>query len=343
MDDSAKKNQTDEVSPPLRRVMVTGANGNLGRRLVAAIALGASPQPSADGARAVVRSRDAEDVLRRALEPDASPGNAQSASLGDRVEIRVCDYLDSNAMEAAAQGCDVAVHLVGIIKETARNSYVRANEDTTRVLVAAARQAGLRKVVFLSIVGSDPRSANACLASKGRAEELLLDSGLTVTVFRVPMVLGEGDYASRALFASAGRRLAPLVRAAGREQPVYAGDVVDAIVGEMSRSDGGVFQLAGPESLSRRSLVQRARRTLNSQGRAVSGIELSVPYRVAYAAVKLLERASANPPVTTAMLGVLDHDDEVDVQPLLNRLGLSLTSLDETLARVVPEPRVSDR
>ena len=50
-------------------------------------------------------------------------------------------------------------------------------------------------------------------------------------------------------------------------------------------------------------------------------------------AASLLEAVSKDPPVTRAMLGVLDHDDAVDAHVAARRLGVELTSLDETLRR----------
>ena len=51
----------------------------------------------------------------------------------------------------------------------------------------------------------------------------------------------------------------------------------------------------------------------------------------------LLERFTANPPITTAMLDVLEHDDRVDPKPAADALGIALTPLDETLRRALGE------
>jgi hypothetical protein len=53
----------------------------------------------------------------------------------------------------------------------------------------------------------------------------------------------------------------------------------------------------------------------------------------------LLERVSANPPLTRGMLGVLDHDDDIDPKPACERLGLELTPLDTTLLKCVGPER----
>ena len=296
--------------PDPNRVLITGANGHLGRRLIARLA------PNVPIV-AAVRSTAA----RRAIERIAAP-----------MEIAELDYGDAAALAAAANGCAAAVHLVGILKENAANRYVDAHERATEALVTAARAGGLRRIVYVSILGSDPNSRNAALASKGRAERILLASGVATVILRVPMVLGEEDYASQALRRRAHSRVAFLARGKSLEQPIYAGDVVDAIVAgiELPAQGNVVLDLAGPESLSRADLVRRAGACIGTRPRCVS-LPLAPVLGVAW----LAERLLANPPVTPAMLEVLDHDDRIDPAPAAAKLGIRLTSLDEMLRRCV--------
>jgi NADH dehydrogenase len=303
------------------RVLVTGANGHLGRRLLARLA-GKRPL------RAVVRSERAANTL--AALPQAG-----------QFETRVLDYADAAALTSAAEGCSHAVHLVGILKEGPTSSYEQAHEATTRALAAASAARGLRRNVYLSILGSHPDSPNACLASKGRAERILLRANTPALVMRVPMVLGEGDHASRAL---RGQALAPiaLLLGGGRslEQPIYAGDVVEAVVAGVSRDDLGddlMLDLAGPESLPHRALLERAARLHGRRPRV-----LPAPLALGRALAFALEKLLPDPPVTRAMLGVLHHDDAVDPGEACRRLGIELTPLDELLRRCVgPEAPAS--
>src|SRR5262249_47421708 len=131
---------------------------------------------------------------------------------GQVADVVVVDYDDAAALTAVARGCDCAVHLVGILKESATSRYTAAHEGSTAALVAAARAAAVERIVYLSILGADPRSHNACLASKGRAEQILRNSGTATLTLRVPMVLGEGDYASHALARRSRSRLTILIR-----------------------------------------------------------------------------------------------------------------------------------
>lgn len=294
------------VSDVSGAVLVTGANGHLGRRLLARLA---PTRPIV----AVVRSARAREAL------PAHPN----------ITAHVLDYTDATALAKAMEGCSAAVHLVGIIKESRANGFEQAHEATCQALASAARTAGLARIVYLSIVGARASSPNACLASKGRAEDILLRGQVPALVLRLPMVLGEGDYASHALGARARAAVAFTFRAGSLEQPIYAGDVVSAIIAALAITPvtHEVLDLAGPEALDRRALTLRAAKVLGTRGPVL----VSLPLALGMAMAGLFERLSAHPPITRAMLGVLDHDDAIDVQPACARLGLTLTPLDEAL------------
>ena len=301
------------------RILVTGANGHLGIRLIRRLA---DRNTGPEGVRALVRSERAANTLRELPEHC-------------RPEICIVDYADAAAVTTAADGCDGIVHLIGILKETRSARYLDAHEAASSALASAAESVGARRIVYMSILGSDPEAGNACLASKGRAERILLDCRVPVTVLRVPMVLGPGEIASFALQASIRAPFAALVRGgAVLEQPIDAEDVTSAIENALAdpTGDDAVLDLAGPESLTHRELVCRAAKLIAKKPRF-----LPIPMAAASLFARLAERFSDDPPLTPAMLGVLEQDDRIDPSPACERLGLTLTPLDETLRRCLGE------
>jgi len=294
---------------PSAALLVTGANGRLGRALIRAVA-GRRP------VRALVRSERAAASLR-ALPPALRP------------EIVQVDWADPGALAAAGAGASDWIHLVGILKETRSSRYLDAHERPAEALVQAARAAGARRLVAVSILGAEPGSTNACLASKGRADAALLAGAVPATVLRVPMVLGPGEAGAFALRAQASAPVTFLVRGgATLEQPIDARDLVRALELALSAPvERTALELAGPESLSHRELVSRVAALLGRRPRIVP-----LPLAAASALAYCLERFAAEPPLTRAMLGVLEHDDRIDPLPAARRLGLALTPLDRTLA-----------
>ena len=294
-------------------VLLTGANGHLGRLVIRAL----TEDPASDATvRAVVRSERAAKSLDDLPAPE-------------RRQVEIVDYTDRRGLAEVARGCGVAIHLVGILKQTRANRYEDAHERPAQALSVACADAGVGRIVHTSIHGAHPESTNGCLASRGRADDILLASPVPAVILRVPMVLGPGDAASDALRRQATSGKASLVRGgATMEQPIAAADVVKALLAATQPSVPGdtVIELGGPEALSHRQLVERTA--------AVLGTEVSfgsTPLFAAQAFAWLAETFSSNPPLTRDMLGVLEQDDVIDPVPACKRLGIELTPLDDAL------------
>jgi len=290
-------------------VLITGANGNLGQRLIRRLA-------SEYVILAVVRSEHAKRNLMSAM-----------ADLSG-VEVYIVDYNDESALADIAKNCTYAFHLVGVIKASRENTYDNAHQGPCRALSMAAPQTSLESIVYLSLLGSEISAANACLASRGEAEHILMGGAVPAIVVRIPMVLGENDYASRALRKKSG--LVFDFRSGSKEQPIYAGDVIEAMVQAMTRTESEIIELAGPESLTRAALIRRAAGFSGKRS-----IIISLPLATGMLMAMLLEWFLRRPPVTRDMLGILDHDDNIDAARAASHLGIQLTSLDETLRKVV--------
>jgi len=303
---------------PTSGILITGANGHLGQRLIPELA---TKRP----VKALVRSEKAASALRSTVDalPEAQAGN---------VTIIQLDYVDVDGIRAAASNCGEIIHLAGILKESPWSTYKEAHEDTTEALLKATEDADIQRIHYLSIVGSSPDATNTCLASKGRAETMLLESAIPALVLQVPMVLGEGDYAAAALNAQAKRSTNFVFDVNARDQPLYAGDVVTALINgsALDAAFNERLTLAGPTSINKRDLIKRAAGLLGNQTRVIG-----IPGAFATGMAKLLERLSKNPPVTAAMMEILHHDDNYDPDPACEILGLSLTSLDDMLENVL--------
>ena len=311
------------------KILITGANGNLGQQLIERLCA----KPLGGGAgeisvRALVRSERAAQTIRDLDCPNPP-------------EIMIGNYTDPDSMRSAVADCSSVVHLVGIIKETSTTLYTQAHEDTCETLVQVLDGSSVKRIVYLSILGSHPESSNPCLASKGKAESLLANGSCPATTLRVPMVIGPNDYASASLRKEAQSGFISLV-GGGRtlQQPIDSQNVIDAILASVrvEHSENREFDLGGPESLSHRDLVRRAGRLYDQDPRV-----LPIPLPLARFFVGLVEGIGKNPPISRAMFDILQHDDQIDPMPCCSELGISLTPLDETLASYVgPESQKHD-
>ena len=302
---------------------VTGANGNVGRRLIEELLRNTSAEIVA-----IVRSDRAKQQVVSAL-------THTPVELAQRVSTVVLDYTDVSSMCCVLEGVTCVVHLVGIIKESGGATYVNAHDKSSATLVEALRNNPDAHITYLSIVGATPTSSNACLASKGRAEVLFDNAANRACTLRLPMVLGEGDIVSRRLRARALKSSVYGLRMNSLEQPIYAGDVARAILAAGSLGINKNYDLGGLEIISRADLTRRAAEALTTLGERSGERAISIrsfPIGLGKIVVGIMQTLLPNPPLTMAMLEILDHDDQVDNAPVLQALGLgNLTGLDEAL------------
>ena len=296
------------------KILVTGANGNLSKKFILS--------KGEMGVCALVRSEKAKDDLMSFIKAN---------DIQD-VQIVKCDYLDEQAIKELAKSCSYLLHLVGIIKENKDNRFNVVHKQTTKVLMEAIKGSGIKKCCYISILGAKEDSTNTCFSSRGFAEKLFLDSDIPSLVLQVPMVLGEGDYASEALKKNALSRINFTFRKLSLEQPIYAQDIIDVVNIDIKRaleedhSPSGIKTLAGPTSLTREKLIMKTAKQLGVKVKV-----FSLPLFLGYTLAKICEMLVSKPPITQAMLGVLDHDDDIDPLPSSKELGINLTTLDEML------------
>ena len=307
-----------QIKEMKERILITGANGNLGKKFLLS--------KSNLDICALVRSKNAENDLK-ILVKDNDIKN---------VEIVRCNYLDLKIMEKLVNSCDYVLHLVGIIKESRNNNFDLVHKKTTKILVNAVKGSKVKKICYISIVGANQESKNNCFSSRGVAERLFLNSEIPCLVIQAPMVLGENDYASIALKKSALSKFNFTFRKSSLEQPIYAGDIIEALKIDIRKSlnekssPTGIKILAGPTSLTREQLVEKTAKLLGVKIKVIS-----LPFFLGYLLAGTFEMLSSRPPVSRAMLGVLDHDDNVEPLSASRELEIELTPLDLMLEKTV--------
>jgi NADH dehydrogenase len=217
----------DSLSPVT--VMVTGASGVVGRAVVAAIA-------GRDEVRATVRRPEAAEPLR---------------ALGAKVAVRDIDHAD--ALAEILPRCHTLVHLIGGPNQPDAQELFRANHGSVLTAIEAAREAGTRRFVLLSVPGADPETTHPFLRAKGMAEEAVRESGLEFAILRTTHVYGIGGLWFTAAVEGA-LSSPPVVVGPGDQDiaPVFAADV-GSVVAALDDHPGelaGTWGLEGPEPLS---------------------------------------------------------------------------------------------
>ncbi|MEM1035550.1 MAG: complex I NDUFA9 subunit family protein [Pseudomonadota bacterium] len=197
-----------------------------------------------------------------------TPDNAQHLVDPDNrasVEIVKADIRDFASVERAVEGADAVVNLVGILYEQGGQSFAAAQRDGAVNVAKAVAEAGLSRFVQMSAIGAQEGAKAAYADTKGEAERLVQEAVPHAVILRPSIVFGpEDDFFNRfaELASSPVSHIAPFLPAIGGGQtllqPVYVGDVADAIVASLTRDDvaGKTFELGGPERYSFKALYR---------------------------------------------------------------------------------------
>jgi nucleoside-diphosphate-sugar epimerase len=301
------------------KIAITGGTGFAGRHLARALI--------ADGHEVVLIARGVDhrdEGVRTAAQTRFVAASAD----------------DEEALASAFAGCDAVAHFAGINRQIGRQTYARVHVAGTRAVVAAAKRAGVRKIVDLSFLRARPDCGSAYHESKWAAEELVRSSGLDYTVLKASVLYGRGDHMlehlSRAIFTFP---VFPLVSLQDRTmRPTVIHDLVRiakaALVdGRLSRQTVAVV---GPGEIP---LSEAVRRVARASDRAPVFIRL--PVFAHYAFAWCFERLMTVPLVSIAQVRILSEGVSVSSPPadsLPADLAPTESFTDAVIRRELPSP-----
>ena len=289
------------------KVLVTGGTGFVGPYVVRALA----------GA-----GHDVRALVRRA-----------GAAQGLPAEEVVGDVTDAASLRRAVEGVDAVVHLVAIISGSPED-FERIMSQGTRDLVAAAKDAGVKRFVHMSALGTDESTRDLVpyYRAKWSMEQTVKGSGLEHVIFRPSFVFGRGGGALAQFLRIA--RLAPVTPIVGpgtqRIQPIWVEDVAAYFAAGLERPEAAnrIFELGGPDVVTWNELWERLKRAAG-----IRRPSLHLPFGLMRAQAAVLEKLP-NAPVTRDQLTMLEAGDNVVAnEDAVDVFGLPLVPLDEQLRR----------
>jgi len=277
----------------------------------------------------VVHALRARDVPVRALVREPRRASRLTNWGAELVEG---DVADAGSLGAACDDADAVVHLVSIINGKPAD-FERLMAQGTRDLVAAAKEAGVRRFVLASALGLDERSRDAVpyFGAKWEMEAAVRESGLEHVIFRPSFVFGK-DGGVLPTFKRLAR-LAPVTPIVGdgtrRMQPIWVEDVAEFFARSLD-TGSGVVELGGPDAVTWNDFWARLKRVTGNRRPSVH-----VPVGLMRVQAAVMERFP-NPPVTRDQLTMLELGDNVVTDPApAAAFGIELVPLDEQLRRAV--------
>lgn len=278
-------------------ITVFGGGGFLGRYVVQRLL--------ARGARVRIAQRDPRQAVF--LKPLGGLGQTQFVA---------ADVRDARSVARAATGSDAAINLVGSFADMAAVQAAGASH-----VAAAAKAAGAKALVHVSAIGADPASASGYGRSKGDGEAAVRAAFAGAAILRPSIVFGREDkFINR--FAGLIRALpaVPVIAPKAKFQPVYVGDVADAVVAALD-TPGQTLELGGPQQFTMLELQQWIAKAI---GR--NRLFVEIPDTVS----GFLARGfgwAPGAPITKDQWLMLQHDNIVSGTNGLAALGIAPTAL----------------
>lgn len=275
-------------------------------------------------------------VVRR---PDEMAARLESAT-AECCEIRTGDLFDPASLQAAAEGCGGAIHLVGIIEEKrdAGVTFERVHVEGTRRIVDACVGAGVQRYVHMSALGSRPNAVSRYHQTKFEAETIVRASPLKWTIFRPSLIHGpEGEFMRMMKFFCTSWRQ-PVMPYFGsgttRIQPVSARDVAACFVAALSKPQtiGKTYDLGGPGRYTWREFYDVCAEAIVGRRRLKVPVPVWVAKLMARTIVPLTPSFLMPYKFNTDQIQMSQEDNVCDIAPIEHDFGLKLRDFREELA-----------
>lgn len=215
-------------------ITVLGGGGFLGRYVVQRLL--------ARGARARIAEREPRKATF--LKPLGGLGQTQFVA---------ADVRDPASVARAIAGSDAVINLAGSFDD-----MMAVQADGAGHVAAAAKAAGVRTLVHISAIGADRDSTSAYGRSKGDGEAAVRAAFPGAAILRPSIIFGREDrFINRFAGLIRAFPIIPVIAPRTKFQPVYVGDVADAVIAALGASAAGqTFELGGPQVLAMAELQQ---------------------------------------------------------------------------------------
>ncbi|MBV8935168.1 MAG: complex I NDUFA9 subunit family protein [Alphaproteobacteria bacterium] len=259
------------------------------------------------------------------------PGGAKMAvEATNSPEIVQADIHDETSVGRAIAGANAIFNLVGILTETATQTYHAIHVEGARRVALAAQRQGVTRLIQLSALGASLASPAISDRTKAEGEHAVREVFPQATIVRPSLTYGEDDhFFSRFAAMIRSSPVLPLIGGGVTKfQPVSVVDMTSGLAELLKRPDtaGKTYEFGGPQVYSFKELLELLLSALNRQR-----VLLPVPFALAEIQAGLLELLP-NAPLTRDQVRLLKTDKVVSgLEPTLGDLGVQARPLEQFL------------
>jgi NADH dehydrogenase len=168
------------------------------------------------------------------------------------------DIAAEATLARAIEGAEIVINLVGILAERKPGDFTRIQAEGAGRVAGIAKAAGARHLVHVSAIGADAQGPAQYARSKAEGERRVREAFPEAVILRPSLVFGpEDQFFNRFAALAMVSPVMPVIAGRSRFQPVYVGDVADAAMAALARTEAGgkVFELGGPKIMSFREIL----------------------------------------------------------------------------------------
>jgi len=254
------------------------------------------------------------------------PERARDLSVAG-VRLMQADLIDGRGLDAAIEGSDCVINLVGLLYERGRYSFDAVHVHGVEHVLAACKRHDIPQYLHMSALGAGVIPASSYARTKGDAEGRVRQSSIAWTLIRPSIIYGAGDsFFSKFKSMSALLPVFPVLAAEARFQPVWVEDVARVFVqciGNRHVSEQ-TYELGGPKVYSFIELMQMLMLVLQRQR-----LLLPMP-NMAAKVLAAVSKMLPVPLITTDQLTLLQHDNTLGDKAFPSEFG-EPTLLEEVL------------
>ncbi len=294
------------------KIAITGASGFIGSALTKALA---------------EENHDLRLLMHR--NKPATVKSDLSDSPG-RTELVHGDVQDTESLKTAFKGVDVVFHLVGIIAETRNLTFEKTVTVGTQNVVEAAAACSVKKLIYLSALGTSDKAISKYHQSKWKAEEEVRNSGIEFVILRPSVIFGPGDdFLNKISSMIKKLPFAPIIgNGEYLLQPVYIYDLIKILVAclKNSKASGKTIEVGGPRAYRYKEIIRILKSHLNK-----NRINIYLPVWLMSIAAAVMEKLMKPAPITTDQLKMMQAGNYCDNKEMKEIFEINLTDLEDGL------------
>ncbi len=266
-----------------------------------------------------------------------------------QIEPVKCSVHRPADLENAIQGADAVVYLPGVLHERGHQNFDELSHQGAEAAAQAAKNAGAKRFVLVSAIGADTKSPSRYGQAKAKGEEAVRAIFKSAVILRPSIVFGpEDDFFNRFGKMATQAPALPLINGGKTKfQPVYVGDVAEAVVRAISTeaAAGKTYELGGPQTYSFKALMEIVLQE-TQRDRWLLPLPSFIVLPIGFCLALMARMIPFSPPITHDQVQMLKRDNVTGRGAKgLKDLGVSPTALEvivpQYLVRFRPQGQYS--